>query len=144
MKREILFKALTLSNNSWVQGSLIIHDNSILIDRKIYPFRYDKKRHSFSNVEVHPETVCQYTGLKDRSESMIFDCDKVKAFFPEGWYGEDCTLEENTTLELVVEWSDGWFLIDPYDSDKHFWMGGPLDSLNVQLEVIGNTHDKTK
>lgn len=74
--RDFLFKAKSLDGNNIVIG--------------YYQKRYDenekeqhlifwaKSYHVWSYVEVDPETICQYTGMKDKHDNMIWENSIVK------------------------------------------------------------------
>lgn len=71
--REIKFKAKTC-NGKWVEGLLAHKDNKWYISNKVgMPFAY----------EVRPETISQYTGLKDKNGKEIYENDIV------GFYWQD-------------------------------------------------------
>jgi len=65
--REIIFKAVKIDGSRWVEGDLV-HG----LSGKIYISLLDNGFWT----EVIPETVCQYTGLKDRHGKRVFDDDK--------------------------------------------------------------------
>lgn len=112
--REILFKAKRKDNNEWIKGSLIydvnekwyIHKNNCALVIGTY--------------EVIPETISQYTGLKDKNDVKIFENDKVKAKF----YGKD--------VEGQIGFSNGCFLLwNSCVSDNQLF-------IFTDIEVIGN------
>lgn len=69
MKIEnIKFKAKSILDRTWVQGDLIHKE-----DGKIAILR-----NGFNVSEVDPSTVCQFTGLKDKNGTPIYEGDNVK------------------------------------------------------------------
>lgn len=129
--REILFRGKRVDNGKWVHGFYIENE---LFDGRLEPSiipvdekgaaLYDDDGYNIE-IKVNPETVGQYTGLKDLHGTRIFEADIVKV------YDVYC----NETVVGVVEFCDGSFHI--YDKDftsYDRWM-------YCKVEVIGNIHD---
>jgi uncharacterized phage protein (TIGR01671 family) len=124
--REILFRGKRADSGEWIEGNLFIPDKEdtpteICIGTNIVRITYD----------VIPETVGQYTGLKDKNGEKIFEGDIVHAEICEGNYqGFRFPIGE-------VVFENGSFCIKDYKQTT------PLSSYSprVQFEVIGNIHE---
>ena len=124
--REIKFKAKGTEDDKWYHGQLILdkHLNEYFIMEDFYS--------DVRFIKVVPETICQYTGKKDKNGNEIYEFDIVKGNFPYAEYG-------------IVTWDEDrcGFYILPINtlfisaSDKYY-------KLNAnKLEVVGNIFDNS-
>jgi uncharacterized phage protein (TIGR01671 family) len=137
--KEILFRGKCLDDGTWVEGyyTRAIHwidDKPMHIllthDAALYP------RNEFCPwCEVNPNTVCQYTGVNDRTGRKIFEHDIISVEYEEDW------------------WSRVWYeQYEVYFSDKyHAYRARHANGDDYSLwefdrycTVIGNTIDNPK
>lgn len=134
--REIKFRGKRLDNGEWIYGSLLVSH-----------FKDDKKERYFITQfsgnytfehEVDPNTVGQYTGLKDKNGKEI-------------WEG-DIFRDNNEVLRSVFRVTGGLAFEDNpvsfgYDHRAPVYPYSPIAEMqNVSwlsqcCEVIGNIHD---
>ena len=127
MNREIEFRGLILCNDNikrWVYGYLI-NNNTI--------------RRKDVSLHVIPETIGQYTGLKDKNGKKIFEGDIVDIFQTVNGYNQ-----------FVIDYKDYKFIprfyyqekksirgYYPYDLDEFF----EINEVEKEIEVIGNIYE---
>lgn len=126
--REILFRGKRLDNGQWVYGYYAY-------DRGKY--HYIKSVDDSFNYRVDPDTVGQYTGLKDKDGNKIFEGDKVSYIIVTGGI-EDLSIPVNVRHTVTYDEKHGAFRIG-----YHYFCGGTMrevvDANN--LVVIGNIYD---
>lgn len=133
--REIIFRGKRKDNGEWIEGSslkvtingktadLIFGDN----------FSFDGNDvESLSHALIAPNTIGQYTGLKDKNGKRIFEGDVVSTGIKRQY--------------LVVGFRDGCFILNCNDGGKNYYdimlqfIGEPWTTYEFG-EVIGNIHD---
>ena len=133
--REILFKGKRKDNGEWVEGSLSIQNGETLNDGTLtFEYRIMGMRGELDY--VNPETVCQYTGLKDKNGKKIFEWDIVKVKFRDGRVG---SLEKEYNYVVRYDGSQASFEFEGHDE----LLGCPclVQQNQHTFEVIGTIFD---
>ena len=154
MKREILFKAKRVDNKKWIEG---YHRRNTFYNKlgdepkEIYTKHFigafsniELFDNLFEQIEVYPETVCQFIGLTDKNGIKIFEGDLIR-------WGMD-NQEAWIRIAKVIFNPDIKFEITHYihgktkevkESDgKIFKYGNFLyNKTDSYVEIIGNIHD---
>lgn len=128
--REILFRAKRIDNGEWVEGNFyesklsgcyILHPR-IRVRKKDGVIIGDR----FDVYDIDPETLSQYTGLKDKNNNRIWENDIVGI--------------ENSMHEGIgsIEFYGGMWYVDGEPSNSLYDI---VEYDDAEIEVIGNIFD---
>ena len=132
MKREILFRGKSTISKEWVYGDLV-HTSQLTAIKEV-------NGDYFRPISVSPDTIGQYTGLKDKNGKKIFEGDVVH-LKGDGNGGT----KVGKDYYRVVTFHEGSFCISIEDG-VHYPVHTPIyeycDSHSiVNWDVIGNVTD---
>lgn len=140
MNRDIEFRGLD-AQGYWNYGYYFQDglDNHYIVYLKKQSDRNYYYGKTYTNIEVTPETIGQYTGLKDKNGKKIFEGDII-----------DIHQTVNGYNQFVIEYDKYKFSARYYNQDKKqtgSWYGYDLDELfeinesEKEIEVIGNIYE---
>ena len=142
MENRYLFRGKRIDNGEWVEGNLIQNSDAedgweaIIIPAKNSNMFTKHIKHGYGDLgyenwyRVDPSTICQCTGLKDKSGKLIFENDIMEAHIDED-FPEDVS-------RFKVEWNGkGWVENHPDCVDREY-----LDDFDTEhFKVVGNIFD---
>lgn len=129
--REILFRGIRKDTHEWVYGFYVEYFDG----KRNVPCISVVDAHVITGAlcyEVIPETVGQYTGLKDKNGRQIFEGDILKE------------KQSNQALIFTVDWcEDCAMFVTPCKNFKSLEFDFTT-SYGEQFEIIGNIHDSAE
>ena len=152
--REKLFKAKAKDNGEWVEGYYAMmgkgeNAKHYIIQNGAIPalFKNEEDNMYFNDVEIDPETVCQYIGLKDKNDTMIWENDIVSCEHEKFQNGdpveqypfpEIIKYRRNYAVEFINTGSNYGYRLR--NKSIHFMLTGNV-IYNHKVKVIGNIFD---
>ena len=139
--REILFRGKDIETGKWVYGYLcVIPQDNQAPELNIQEYKEHQNgmmcEYETTLYAVDPDTVGQYTELKDTNGIMIFEGDIIKA--NDFYYDKTGGNVADTIVIGEVVWDMDRYIVVMGETE---WLLGELYLNDDDFEVIGNIHD---
>lgn len=140
--KDILFRGKRVDNGEWVYGFLVEALNCVTDKNETFIIEQDATYFTYGEfacaVEVKPETVGQYTGIKDDQDVRIFEGDIVEVRYDDDTAYLTEVRAYGNTLCVDIEGEDYNFAAIDFAVEQ--WREEDC----CELKVISNIYDKNK
>lgn len=130
MTRQIIFRGYNLKNQKWLYGYYFVNRGLHFI----CPEGFANPLASWEDFVVEEESVGEWTGLKDKNGSQIYEGDIVKAPLLDPIFGD---ILSDAFDNVVISFHNGSFVVAYYKGRHKIY----LQDLFDKIEVIGNIYE---